>query len=46
MAARRDQRREARVVIGRVEHRGRVALIGRDCAGEKLNQLEKILYRK
>jgi len=34
------------IQFARVEHRGRVALIGRDCAGEKLNQLEKILYRK
>lgn len=34
------------VQFARVEHRGRVAMIGRDAAGEKLNQLEKILFRK
>jgi len=34
------------IQFARVEHRGRVATIGRDLGGEKLNQLEKILYRK
>lgn len=34
------------IQFARVEHSGRVAMIGRDLGGEKLNQLEKILYRK
>lgn len=34
------------IQFARVEHRGRTALIGRDMPKDKLDQLEKLLYRK
>jgi hypothetical protein len=34
------------IQYARVEHKGRAALIGRDMPKNKLDQLERILYRK
>lgn len=34
------------IQFARVEHRGRTAIIGKDISQNKLDQLEKILYRK
>jgi len=34
------------IQFARVEHRGRVALVGKDMTPDKINALEKILYRR